>query len=67
MEEAQPEEQLLEGSGLLTIVEEGWITDRVIQVALQQIGSQALQRHTGISSSDKSERPSWVVFRYMHS
>ena len=52
MEEAQPEEQPPEGSGLLTVVEEGWITDWVIQVALQQIGSQALQHRTDVFSGD---------------
>ena len=46
MEEAQPKQQLFEGSRLLTVVEEGWVTDWVIQVALQQVGSQALQHHT---------------------
>ena len=46
MEEAEPEQQLLKGSRLLTVVEEGWVADWIIQVALQQIGSQALQHHT---------------------
>ena len=46
MEEAQPKQQLLEGSRLLTVVEEGRVADWVIQVALQQVGSQALQYHT---------------------
>lgn len=35
MEEAQAKQQLLEGGGLLAVVEEGWVTDRVVQVALQ--------------------------------
>lgn len=34
VEEAQPKQQLFEGSRLLTVVEEGWVTDWVIQVAL---------------------------------
>ena len=46
MEEAEPKEQLLEGLWLLAALEEGWITDWVIQVALQQVGPQPL--HTSI-------------------
>ena len=34
MEEAQPKEQLLEGLWLLAALEEGWIADWVIQIAL---------------------------------
>lgn len=46
MKEAQAEQQLLESCRLLTVVEEGQITDWVIQVALQQVGTQALHTHT---------------------
>ncbi len=42
MKEAQPKQQLLEGCWLLAAVEEGWITDGIIQVALHQVGPQAL-------------------------
>ena len=45
MEEAKTKQQLLEGSWLLAVVEESWIADWVIQVALQQVGSQALHRN----------------------
>lgn len=55
MEEAQSKQQLLEGSGLLTIVEKGWVADWVIQVALQQIGSQALQHPTPPPSQETSQ------------
>lgn len=43
MEEAEAKEQLLEGCGLLATVEESGITDWIIQVALHQVCSQALQ------------------------
>lgn len=42
MEETEAKEQLLEGMGLLAGVEEGGVTDRVIQVTLHQVGPQAL-------------------------
>lgn len=34
VKETQPKQQLLEGCWLLAVVEEGWITDGIIQVAL---------------------------------
>lgn len=43
MEEAQAKQQLLKRGGLLATVEESWITDWIIQVALHQIRPQALQ------------------------
>ena len=42
MEETKAKQQLLEGRRLLAAVEEGWVTDRVIEITLQQIGSQSL-------------------------
>ena len=52
MEEAQPKQQLLEGSRLLTVVEEGWVADWVVQVALQQVGAQALQHAPTLSATE---------------
>jgi len=46
MEETQTKQQLLEGCGLLAVVEESWIADWVVQVALQQICPQALHTCT---------------------
>jgi len=51
MKETQPKQQLLEGCWLLAAVEEGWITDGIIQVALHQIGPQAL--HTCQDCNDR--------------
>ena len=43
MEETETKQQLLESCWLLAAVEESWIADRVIQVALQQVSPQPLQ------------------------
>ena len=52
MKEAQPKQQLLEGCWLLAAVEEGWITDGIIQVALHQVGPQALHTHVKTAASE---------------
>ena len=49
MEETQTKQQLLEGCRLLAAVEEGGIADRVIQVTLQQIGSQSLHSQMSLT------------------
>lgn len=50
MEEAEAKQQLLEGLGLLAPLKEGGVTHRVIQVALQQVGSQTLQHSVQFST-----------------
>lgn len=62
MKEAQPKQQFLEGCWLLAVVEEGWITDGIIQVALHQIGPQAL--HTRQDCNIR--RCYWRYLSYCH-